>query len=158
MHGRPQQAQQAQRGLHPQATQRVRRLAAALATRCAGALGCPATARLLLPAVTLGADLGGSRIGGGRRGNGECKAAPPTPAGGGDAGITADEWRAVERLAGLLKKQQQLGPPASSVAAPAAAAEPPPPQPLRRHVVADWFWSGCNLVAGAAALVLLLRG
>lgn len=153
--------QMAEQGLRlqPAAVQRVSRLACDLALAC-GERGWVSAARLLLPAIALAAAPAesSSRSSQGLAAGGKgsllgCSTAAAAAGLHACKGVAPDQQ---ERLHLLLARM------AANDAEDAARPQQAQPwQPATRAqpaaCLADWFWAGCNLAAGAATLVMLLR-
>lgn len=146
------------------AAQRVGQLARTLALAC-GEHGWLATAHLLLPAMALGGEPSGSSAGSSsaaQSGKGEGRA-PPRPGTAAAAALHASKGAAPEeqeRLELLLARLAALDADEAAAAAAAEQHELHEPRGLRGLLAAhaaDWFWTGCNLAAGAASLALLFR-
>ena len=142
--------------LQPAAVQRVSRLACALALSC-GEQGWVRTARLLLPAIALaarpaeGSTRSAHRLAADGKSGGD--GLPTSSIAAATAGVRAykgmssDRQQRMELLLTRLAELDHV----DDVAAP-------PQQPGQLVLrLADWFWIGYNLAAGAAAAVLLIR-
>ena len=150
-----QMAEQAPR-LQPAAVQRVSRLACDLALAC-GDLGWVNAARLLLPAIALAAAPaeGSSRSSQGLAAGGKdslmgCSTAAAAAGMQACKGMAPDQQGRLQLLLARMAANE-----AEDAARPQQAQHAARAQPADR--LADWFWTGCNLAASAATLVMLLR-
>ncbi len=144
--------------LQPAAVQRVSRLACALALFCAER-GWVSTARLLLPAIALAAQPaeGSSRITLRAAASGKddlpgCSAAAAAAGLRVCKGVAPDQQ---ERLTLMLARMAAKDAEDAEAAQQQQQQQQAPAQPA--SPLSDWFWVGCNLAAGAAAVVLLVR-
>lgn len=142
--------------LQPAAVQRVSRLACDLALAC-GELGWVNAARLLLPAIALAAAPaeGSSRSSQGLAAGGKdslmgCSTAAAATGMQACKGMAPDQQGRLQLLLARMAANE-----AEDAARPQQEQHAARAQPADR--LADWFWTGCNLAAGAATLVMLLR-
>lgn len=156
-------ASSGQRSLEPAAAQRVSRLARSLAA-FAASQGWLATGRLLLPAMAVaGGASGGSSSSGAAsdwaKGGGPLASAAEAAVHG-VKGASPEERQQLQRLLSCLERQgreEQAADEAADEAAVADVAHPGGLRSLLAATLADWLWSGCNLVVGAASPALIIR-
>lgn len=158
LHTAEQQSEPGARPLESPAVQRVTRLARHLAAMCA-AHDWLATARLLLPALGLGGSSSGSSnsaaAAAGRAGKHGWAAAAVEAALRGSKSASDAEQAQLQALLARLTLQE-----AEEEGQPLPRQLGAPQWGLRAELadqLADWFWAGANVAAGAACLALLLR-
>ena len=145
--------------LQPAAVQRVSRLACALALFC-GERGWVSAARLLLPAIALAAQPAEGSSHSTLRVAASCKDdLPGCSAAAAAAGLRACKGVAPDQQERLSLMLARMAAKDAEDAEDAEAAQQQQQQAPAQLVspLSDWFWVGCNLAAGAAAVVLLVR-